>query len=138
MCKTITSATLLILLAFSGFSEDEDWVRTISLENELKLATTRLVDSPGHVAVAVDGMCCRTCAIGISKKVYRLNFVDPAALTKGVNVDRENGLLTVAIKDGQDLQANPLITAIVRAGYEPGRIYTRDAAGKISVEPIAR
>lgn len=136
MYRTITSTFAFFLLVFGVFAEDEDWERTISLEDELGIATERLVNSPGHVVVAVDGMCCRTCSIGISKKVYRLDFVNVKALNKGTEVDRHNGLLTVALKPGQELQTNPLIVAIKKAGYEPVRLYQRDGAGKVSVEAI--
>jgi hypothetical protein len=86
--------------------------------------------------LAVDGMCCRNCGIGIGKKVCTLDFVDTEALPKGIKIDRKNSLLTVALKEGEELDTASLTEAVRKAGYSPVRLYKRGEAGSLQVIDI--
>ena len=111
---------------------------TDPLTDEKKLVKERLTEKPDTVILAVDGMCCRTCAIGIGKKTCLLEFVDTAALPpKGVLVDRVNSLLTVSIKKGEVVNVASLAEAIRKAGYSPVRFYQLVEGKKLTVETIA-
>ena len=110
---------------------------TDPLTDEKKLVKERLTEKPDTVILAVDGMCCRTCAIGIGKKTCLLEFVDTAALPpKGVLVDRVNSLLTVSIKKGEVVNVASLAEAIRKAGYNPVRFYQLLEGKKLTVETI--
>ena len=93
------------------------------LEVEKALVEEKLTKEQNQVVLAVDGLCCRSCAIGIGKKVCKLTFVDPEALPKGVTVDRKNSLLTVAVKENESIDIDELAKAIRKAGYKPVRLY---------------
>ena len=111
---------------------------TDPLTDEKKLVKERLTEKPDTVILAVDGMCCRTCALGIGKKACRLEFVDTAALPPtGVLIDRVNSLLTVSIKKGEVVNVASLAEAIRKAGYSPVRFYQLVEGKKLTVETIA-
>ena len=110
---------------------------TDPLPDEKKLVKERLTEKPDTVILAVDGMCCRTCALGIGKKAGRLEFVDTAALPPtGVAIDRINSLLTVSIKKGEVVDIASLAEAIRKAGYNPVRFYQLVEGKKLTVETI--
>ena len=48
----------------------------------------------------VKGMTCPSCAIGIRVKLSKLDFVDGSRFKRGIEMDCNNQLLTVALKDG--------------------------------------
>jgi len=90
---------------------------------EKSVVQTKLLSEPNRLVLAVNGMCCRNCAIGIGKKVATVGNIDTKALPKGISIDRENGLLTVAVKEGAKVEYAKLFDAIRKAGYDPVRMY---------------
>lgn len=90
---------------------------------EKSIVQTKLLAESNRLVLAVNGMCCRNCAIGIGKKVAEVGNVDTKALPKGIIIDREHGLLTVAVKEGAKIEYSKLFDAIRKAGYDPVRLY---------------
>ena len=114
----------------------EEGETTVRAEQAVVEAT--LNEHPNFIVLAVNGLCCRSCAIGIGKKVCELDFVNTDALPKGVKVDRKHSLLTVAVKDKEAIDISSLTHAIRKAGYEPVRLYQRIENGSINVTEIPK
>ncbi|MDM3870466.1 cation transporter [Porticoccus sp. W117] len=92
--------------------------------DQQQVATTWLATS-NKVAVAVDGLCCATCGIGVKKKVQKLKFV----AKKGVKLDVENAMALITLKDGHSADADAIVAAIRKAGYSPVRVYQYSEQG---------
>ena len=133
----ISMLTVLFVAATLSVAQAADSATDL-LADEKKLVTERLMEKPDTVILAVDGMCCRTCALGIGKKACQLEFVDTAALPPtGVHIDRANSLLTVAVKKGEVVNVASLAEAIRKAGYNPVRFYQLVEGKKLTIETIA-
>jgi copper chaperone CopZ len=133
----ISMLTVLFVAATLSVAQAADSATDL-LADEKKLVTERLTEKPDTVILAVDGMCCRTCALGIGKKACQLEFVDTAALPPtGVHIDRANSLLTVAVKKGEVVNVASLAEAIRKAGYNPVRFYQLVEGKKLTIETIA-
>ena len=59
----------------------------------------------------------------MSKKVSKLPFIDPSRHNKGVHVDIENQLVTIAVKADAEIDQVALFDAIVSGGYEPIEVF---------------
>ena len=133
----ISMLTVLFVAATLSVAQAADSATDL-LADEKKLVTERLTEKPDTVILAVDGMCCRTCALGIGKKACQLEFVDTAALPPtGVHIDRANSLLTVSVKKGEVVNVASLAEAIRKAGYNPVRFYQLVEGKKLTIETIA-
>jgi mercuric ion binding protein len=66
--------------------------------------------------VTVNGMVCSFCAQGIEKKL------SSQAAVKSVDVNLENHLVKVALKDGQDLSDTTIAQILKDAGYSVSKI----------------
>jgi len=133
----ISMLTVLFVAATLSVAQAADSATDL-LADEKKLVTERLTEKPDTVILAVDGMCCRTCALGIGKKACQLEFVDTAALPPtGVHIDRANSLLTVAVKKGEVVNVASLAEAIRKAGFNPVRFYQLVEGKKLTIETIA-
>ena len=106
------------------------------LARERTTVKSRLSGQTNQVILAVNGLCCRSCAIGIGKKVCGLDFVDTNSLPRGVKVDRKNSLLTVSVKNSETIDPESLSQAIRKAGYDPVRIYQNSDDGTLKVTDI--
>lgn len=93
-----TAAAMLLFLGFSTQAEAADYV------------------------VDVNGIVCEFCSLGVTKKVAKLPFIDKTRYTNGVDVDIENQKVTIAVKDGAELDVDALFEAIESGGYNPIRV----------------
>lgn len=134
MTRWMIIALLALATPFLGLAEE----KLDALSPEQALVEKKLSGDAALLVVAVNGMCCRTCAIGIGKKVCQLDFVDTEVLPKGVAVDRENSLLTVSVIEGEAIDVPSLVQAIHAAGYDPVRLYQRDADGTLQVTDVSK
>lgn len=122
------------LLIFSGLSAEA--LPSAEMLKEKSLVQAKLLETPNRLILAVNGMCCRNCAIGIGKKVAQVGNVDTQALSKGIHIDRVNGLLTVAVKEGAMVNYPSLYDAVRKAGYDPVRLYQLNSDKSVSVTNI--
>ena len=109
-----------------------------ALVEERAKAEARLSGSTNQVVFAVDGLCCKSCGIGIGNKVCKLDFIDTDALPKGVEVHRKDALLSVAVKNNEAVDVASLVSAIRKAGYEPVRLYARSDNGALTSTDIPK
>ena len=80
--------------------------------------------------INVNGIVCEFCALGVTKKVSKLPFIDRSKYDDGVKVEIEDQMVTIAVKDAAELDKNALFAAIESAGYKPVDIWLLTAEGK--------
>ena len=80
--------------------------------------------------IQVNGIVCEFCSLGVSKKVSRLPFIDPTKYDKGVSVEIENQMVTIAVKPDATLDKEALFAAIESGGYNPVEIFELTADGE--------
>lgn len=107
----------------------------------IKLGTMAvLLSSTAAVAqdyvINVNGIVCEFCSIGVTKKVSKLPFVDRTKYDKGVKVEIETQMVTIAVKGDADLDKDALFAAIESGGYNPVQIFELTPDGKrIAYQP---
>ena len=80
--------------------------------------------------IQVNGIVCDFCSLGVSKKVTKLPFIDPSKYNKGVKVEIESQMVTIAVKDNMTLDKDALFAAIESGGYNPVEIWQLTDDGK--------
>ena len=110
----------LFIFSVSSFSENTP---EISQDDRQVAAQKVLSETAQAVTVYVKGLCCPSCAIGIRKKVSKLDFIDTTRLNKGVDLDTKTQLATVTILKGAVVNPFTLAQAIRDAGYDPAHLY---------------
>ena len=138
MSKKTKNLWLVPFLAFvvvQAFGKDEG--PTTEMGEERVAVEDKLAGEDHLVALVVNGLRCPSCAIGIGKKVSRLEFIDTDRLHKGVKVHRKESLLTVAIEQNSTVDLSSLADAIRKAGFDPVRFYAKDKEGCLKVTEIS-
>ena len=125
-----------LLLSSNTFALGEDVSEEVSEEVRLVAAKEKLNSESASAVMYAKGLCCPTCAIGVRKKISKLDFVDRKRFNKGVDLDTKNQLVTVAILSGSEANYDSLAEAIDDAGYAPARAYFL-SDGKLSSRSIA-
>ena len=114
----ILLCAFMISAAFAGPLEQPD--EELELITDQRAVAKMLVKSSGKtVAMAVDGLCCPTCGIGVKKNVQKLAFV----ADKGVKIDPANSMLIVTLKQAGVADQDAIVAAVRKAGYDPVRFY---------------
>ena len=93
-----------------------------------KAATATLQKEQGIALLYVKGLCCPSCAIGVRSKLSKLKFVDKKRFKKGIDMDAETQLVTVALKKDKDIDAAQVEKGIDDAGYVAIEWYTLEGA----------
>jgi len=106
-----------------------------SEEERLKVAEKELTGKSDVVMVYAEGLCCPSCAIGIRKKISKLDFIDTSGSKKGVDLDPEFQLVTMQLKKNAVVDLKKLAMAIDDAGYTPVRLY-KMAQGNVATEKL--
>ena len=113
----------LILLLFSTLffsshvvmaNEDKEEVRP---EVRLTAAKKTLLEKTQISLIYVKGLVCPSCAIGIRKNLSKMKGVDKKRFKDGIDMNPETQLVTIALKDGAELDNKDLIERVVDAGY---------------------
>lgn len=97
------------------------------------IAALLLLSSPvfaSDYVVHVHGIVCSFCALGVSKNISKLPFIDQSKFTKGVKVEIESQKLTIAIKPDHEIDIDALFEAIQSGGYEPVDVWTVTDSGE--------
>jgi len=133
--KYIYFLLALLVCGFFGLQAVEKTYPEAKQENRSIAAKAKLESGPDMVTIYAKGLCCPSCAIGIRKKVGKLDFVDTKRLKKGVELDAKMQLATVALKKGQSPNMDLLAKAIHDAGYTPVHLF-RLNEGKVEEVPL--
>jgi len=121
--KLIKFLFLLGSASFLAFSVQAAPSPEIS-QDQRSLAAKKVLSELSHAATLyVKGLCCPSCAIGIRKKVSKLEFIDTERLKKGVSLDTKTQLATIAVKKDKAVNSTALAKAIRDAGYTPFHLY---------------
>lgn len=108
--------------------------RLISLALLIALTPTMVLAQ--DYVINVNGIVCEFCSLGVTKKVAKLPFIDRAKYNKGVYVEIENQMVTIAVKKGETLDKAALFAAIESGGYNPVEIFALSADGeRIAYQP---
>jgi len=119
-------AIILLSLGFfapATFAKKGDNTDKFTPEQLAQAAQEKLKTMDHGVAIWVNGLVCKSCAIGIRKKIRRQGFVDQKLLNKGVDMDPDRMLVYIAIKKDHKADFAALAKAIKQAGYLPKRTY---------------
>ena len=65
----------------------------------------------------------------------KLEFVDGGRYKKGIALDAKTQLVTIAVKEGKEVNKSLLSKAIDDAGFDPIHLYTLEN-GKLRTQPI--
>lgn len=114
--KTILLSSLLVAVTSSFLlaNEDKEEARP---EVRLAAAKETLLESSKISLVYVKGLVCPSCAIGIRKNLSKMKGVDKKRFKDGIDMNPETQLVSIALKDGAQLNSKDLIERVVDAGY---------------------
>ena len=103
--------------------------------NKLKILATiiALISMPAFAddyVINVNGIVCEFCSIGVTKKVSKLPFIDRSRYNKGVKVEIESQMVTIAVKENAGVDKNALFAAIESGGYNPVDIWKLSPDGE--------
>jgi len=76
-----------------------------------------------QIKIKVNGIVCSFCAFGVRKNLSKLKSLDSSHFKKGVHVDINNQMITLAMDDSQSLNLNEVYRSIKKGGYEPVEFY---------------
>ena len=88
--------------------------------------------------VYTKGLVCESCALGIRKKVQRLDFVDTKKPSKGVVLDVRSQLVSISLKNGAVINKAELTKAIKGAGYEPLTLFKLENGKVLKSESLIK
>ncbi len=80
--------------------------------------------------IKVNGIVCEFCSLGVTKKISKLPFIDHSRYNKGVRVEIEDQMVTIAVKEEAELDKNALFGAIESGGYNPVDIWLLTPEGE--------
>ena len=118
--KNLSKISKIIIGFFvlhTGFVSAADGVPEVSRDVRAKVAIGKLQVQNQAALLYVKGMTCPSCAIGIRVKLSKLDFVDGSRFKRGIEMDCNNQLLTVALKDGTSPNWTQIEQEIDNAGY---------------------
>ena len=107
-------STLFFSSHFVMANEDKEEVRP---EVRLTAAKKILLEKTQISLIYVKGLVCPSCAIGIRKNLSKMKGVDKKRFKDGIDMNPETQLVTIALKDGVELDSKDLIERVVDAGY---------------------
>ena len=120
-----------------GFVNAADGVPEVSRDVRAKAALVKLKTEKQVALLYVKGMTCPSCAIGIRVKVSKLDFVDGSRFKRGVDMDVNNQLLTVALKQGVQPNWQLIDQQIDDAGYLAVEWFSMEK-GQLKLHPFLK
>ena len=113
------AALLSIVLISSSsylFAKDEDKAEA-PVEVRLAAASKLLKNSNAISLVYVKGLVCPSCAIGVRKNLSKMKGVDKKRFRDGIDMNPETQLVTIALKEGAEIDNKDIIDRVEDAGY---------------------
>jgi len=107
--KRIISLIIMSALIFNPFA-------VVFADNDI------FVDQD-QIKIKINGIVCSFCAFGVYKNLSKLRSLDPTQFKKGVHIDINAQIITLAIDDSQSLNLNEVYKSIKKGGYEPVEFY---------------
>ena len=100
MISILVFSPLAVVFADGGISVDQDQIK-----------------------IKINGIVCSFCAYGVHKNLSKLKSLDPTQFKKGVHIDINTQLITLAMDDSKMLSLNEVYKSIKKGGYEPVEFY---------------
>ncbi len=97
-------------------------------EKRAKAAKVILQKEKEIALLYVKGLCCSSCALGVRSKLSRLKYVDKKRFKRGIDMNAETQLVTVALKKGQVIDPSQVEKEVDDAGYVAIEWYTLEDA----------
>ena len=131
MLKIVAAFSIIILFGVTpsvAIGESDDGIPahkhdhkagTVKLSNMDKIEPSR-----NEVMVVVNGIVCSFCAQGVNKKLSKLPYIDRTKYKKGVKVEIEKQLVTIAVKPDSGFSLDEVLRKIKSGGYEPVTVHT--------------
>ena len=95
-----------------------------ALQKKRALMTDSVPTRERVVKIKVDGLVCSFCAYGLEKRISELHFVETNSFGgDGVLVDLKNGVMSVALKEGQVINFGEMVKTVIQAGYVAREIH---------------
>lgn len=136
----IMKTKLFSILAFSALiitaQAKERHHKEITDKVRTEMALKALKGKSGTVQVYAKGLVCESCALGIRKKLQRLDFVDTKKPSKGIVLDVRSQLVSISLKQGQQVDKAALVKAIKGAGYDPITLFKLSSSKKLLSEKL--
>ncbi|MEM1222238.1 MAG: heavy-metal-associated domain-containing protein [Verrucomicrobiota bacterium] len=88
-----------------------------------------LVQNPQYKSIFVKGLICSSCGIGLRIHLNRVDGIDRKQLNRGVDMNIDTQLVTIAIEEGKSIDMSKVNKAIYKAGYDPVYYYEMSSAG---------
>ncbi len=114
LLTTLLTSLILIGAAFGSGKHAPE----ITDSARQQAAIQQLNGSSNQIAVYVKGAICSSCAIGVRKKISKLDFVDRTQFKKGISMDAKTQLILVGVKTGSAPDPALIKKAVADAGYE--------------------
>jgi len=108
--------------------------RTLSMDEEVAIARSIFEKKEDVLALRIYGLICESCAHGLQIKFKKLDFVDRKRFKNGVELDIYNQYMTVALKDGENVDLKKVFGSIDDAGYEAKTLFVLDSVANVDDE----
>ncbi len=118
---------LILLLVFSTPAQAQ------MLDHGLPENADQITVQKNQAKLEINGAVCPYCAYGMQKSLRKQKFVDKKQASKGIEVDVDNQMITLYIKDGFDMDLNDVYKAIKKGGYEP-RVFHLRVSGQTETD----
>lgn len=113
-----SSLIILVLVTFASILSAKDTIST-----KMRASKAKLELKEGMIGLYVKGLICKSCGIGVKKKVSSLTFLDKSKLDRGMKVDASHQLFYIAITKGKTPNFKEIDKAVIGAGYDPVTYY---------------
>ena len=115
ICAALLSIALISMSTYL-FANDDDKAEA-SVEVRLTAASKVLKDSSAISLVYVKGLVCPSCAIGVRKNLSKMKGVDKKRFRDGIDMNPETQLVTIALKEGAEIDNKDIMDRVEDAGY---------------------
>jgi len=136
--KHIIVKSLLFITLLVSAQADSKHQKAINVKEREVVALKELKQSPNTVQVYVKGLICESCALGVRKKVIKLNFVDTNKPKNGVVLNAHAQLAAIFLKPGVAMDKKALVKAVKGAGYEAVTLYSLGKGKKLKSESLVK
>lgn len=107
--KRITLTLIMSALIFNPFA--------------VVFANSDISVDQNQIKIKINGIVCSFCAFGVHKNLSKLRSLDSTQFKKGVHIDINAQIITLAMDDSQSLNLNEVYKSIKKGGYEPVDFY---------------
>ena len=138
--KCVLLVVLYLSSAYFGLSAEHNGFE--GHDHESRPLVDKAVDEntiallPGEAVIIVHGIVCSFCSQGVRRNLSKLPFINKSRYKKGVKVEIESQIVTIAIKPESGFDLQKVFKSILKGGYEPIEAYVSDLTGAVTVHEV--